>query len=188
MTARSPCSLCSPPAAASAPRCIAQNFFAKVCISEGVGQCQPLPRHIIFAFFFTLHHPNLQPKIVLSCTRVGSLGCFSPTCQSHLSAVKIERRERRGHPTAQLWSARAAHWSAVLTGSAHCIPATFLLTRKSPLVLSLWPHSTQFNKLGFYCVDITSIFSFRFHNILSKCTSSQENKNVICTPGRGALS
>ena len=72
-----------------------------------------------------------------------------------------EREERPSDCSALVCTGRSLVCSP-LTDSAHCIPATFLLTRKSPLVLSLWPHSTQFNKLGFYCVDITSILVLDF--------------------------
>ena len=73
-----------------------------------------------------------------------------------------EEREERPSDCSALVCTGCSLVCSPLTDSPHCIPATFLLTRKSPLVLSLWPHSTQFNKLGFYCVDITSILVLDF--------------------------
>ena len=151
MTARSPCS-----PAPSAPRPLhlppdaSLRIFSPKFASARVWASARLPRHIIFVFFFTLHHPNLQPKIVLSCTRAASCepGCFSPTCQWYLSAVKIERGERgeeRPSDCSALVCTGCSLVCSPLTGSAQCSvhPGDIFINSEIPAgFVSLAPQHT----------------------------------------------
>ena len=108
--AHNDCTLPSLPAA-SAPRppdallCIFSPKFASARVWASASRAAPT--HNICVLF----HPNLYPKIVLSCTRAA----VSPTCQCcqwYHPAVKTERRGEAPR-TAQLPAAHWSHWSAV---------------------------------------------------------------------------
>lgn len=113
--AHNDCTLPSLPAA-SAPRppdallCIFSPKFASARVWASASRAAPT--HNICVLF----HPNLYPKIVLSCTRAGV------SCEPNMSVLSVgspgcqDREERPPSRTAQLPAARAAgwsHWSAV---------------------------------------------------------------------------
>lgn len=148
MTARSPRSpLHLPPARPM--HCSA--FFRQSLHQQGCGPVPAgLPRHIIFAFFFTLI------SIQRLCWAAPELvWAVSPTCQCCQWDHPAVKTERRGPPLSLL-SSRLLGLLAGPTGlqspdlicSVH--PGDIFINSEFPAgFVSLAP---QFNKLGFYCV------------------------------------